>query len=394
MNILTSIRSFLRDDFGAFFDNFEDFYQNNVLSLVQGILSRKHSSISSIAKDELVDLSHTTLTRFVNGHDEFWSLLDKKITENTLKNFKNKPLLLVVDDTQLPRRSKKIPFVTKAYDHCSNRFQDAQVLLSVGSVSNESFSPLKMMFSNVKGTFKEQQLTKNDQLIQWLKNNSKEIKGSTLLGDSWFSHSYVVEVAFMRYEMNFIGNVRGNYIFRDRATGIVENIAKYTKELPISEFECFETNGKKIYVHETVAKLHSFRIPMKLVVCENESGKRLALVSTNLSLSAIEIVETYLERWNIETYFKSAKQDFGLGKCKLRTDSGQRNWMILIKLSYLIFKEHMEYLKLKSGKHEKMSKQHVFMTIQNALSRLSSNLKRVKEHYDMLETDFSMKAVT
>ena len=144
-------------------------------------------------------------------------------------------------------------------------------------------------------------------------------------------------------------------------------------------------------MHETISEVHSFRISMKLVVCENESGKRLALISTDLSMSAIEIVETYLERWNIETYFKSAQQDFGLGKCKLKTDLRQQNWMILIKLAYLIFKEHMEYL---IAIVEKVSKQHVFMTIQDALSRLSSNLKKVKEHYDMLETDFSMKAVT
>jgi hypothetical protein len=392
MSILTSIHSFLRHDFGDFFDNFEDFYQNNVLSLVQGILSKKHSSISSIAKDELVDLSHTTLTRFVNGHVEFWSLLDKKIREKTLKSFEDKPMLLVVDDTQLPRRSKKIPFTTKAYDHCSNRFQDAQVLLTIGSVSNGTFSPLEMLFSNVKGKSKEQQVTKNDQLVQWLKDNSKEIKGSTLLGDSWFSHSYVVETAVMRYKMNFIGSVKGSYIFRDRATDIVEKISKYTKELHISEFECFEIDGEKIYVHETIAELHSFRIPMKLVICEDESGRRLALVGTDLNMSAIEIVETYLERWNIETYFKSAKQDFGLGKCKLRTDLGQRNWMILVKLAYLIFKEHMEYLI--KAKVEKVSKRYVFMVIRDALSCLSSNLKKTKEHFGMLETDFSMNMVT
>jgi hypothetical protein len=390
MNILTSIRSFLRKDFGSFFDNFEEFYQNNVLSIVQGILSGKHSSISSIAKDELVNLSHTTLTRFVNSHGEFWFLLDKKITENTLKNFKNRPMLLVVDDTQLPRRSKKVPFTVKAYDHCSNRFQDAQVLLTIGTVSNGTFSPLEMLFSNVKGKSKAQQLTKNDQLVQWLKDNSEKVKGSTLLGDSWFSHSYVVEVAVMRYEMNFIGSVKGSYVFRDRATGIVEKISKYSKELPISEFECFEIEGKKIYVHETIAELHSFRIPMKLVVCEDESGRRLALVSTNLNMSAIEVVETYLERWNVETYFKSAKQDFGLGKCKLRTDSGQQNWMILVKFAYLIFKEHVEYLK---AKVKKVSKRYVFMIIRDALSCLASRLKKAKEHFGMLETYFSMEAV-
>jgi hypothetical protein len=144
-------------------------------------------------------------------------------------------------------------------------------------------------------------------------------------------------------------------------------------------------------VHETIAELHSFRIPMKLVICEDESGRRLALVGTDLNMSAIEIVETYLERWNIETYFKSAKQDFGLGKCKLRTDLGQQNWMILVKLAYLIFKEHMEYLK---AKVEKVSKRYVFMVIRDALSCLFSNLKKTKEHFDMLETDFSMNMVT
>ena len=87
MNILTSIRSFLEKDFEAF-------YLEDLLGLVQGIISKKHSSVSSISKDALIDLSHTTLTRFMNGHEEFWSELDKEIMTWILEQFNSKPMIL------------------------------------------------------------------------------------------------------------------------------------------------------------------------------------------------------------------------------------------------------------------------------------------------------------
>ena len=65
--------------------------------------------------------------------------------------------------------------------------------------------------------------------------------------------------------------------------------------------------------------------------------------------------------------------------------------MILIKIAYLIFKEHMEYLK----KHMKVvSKQDVFNIIQNALSCLSSDQIDVKSDYDLLETNFQIEEAT
>ena len=186
MNILTSIERFLNHHFSSFFDNIEEFYYKNTSAIVQGILSRQHSSISSIAKDKLIGLSHSTLTRFVNGHKEFWDALRNKINANIFKDVRNKPFLLVVDDTQIPRRGKHIPFATKSYDHFSGRFQNAQVVLTVGIIKDNAFSPIDMLFSNVEGDVENQQMTKNDQLITCMKKHGKEIKEATLLGDSWF----------------------------------------------------------------------------------------------------------------------------------------------------------------------------------------------------------------
>ncbi|MGC9140175.1 transposase [Athalassotoga sp.] len=182
-----------------------------------------------------------------------------------------------------------------------------------------------------------------------------------------------------------------NYICHDVKTGFIRKISKYVEGLSESEFECVEINDEKIYVHEVVVEIQDFRFPMKIVVCKDESGRQIVLVSTDISMSGIEIVSTYLERWDIETYFKSAKQEFNLGKCKLRTESGQRHWMILIKISYLIFKEHMEYVKKDM---EVVSKQDVFNIIQNALSCLSSDQSNVKSDYNLLEINFEIKDAT
>jgi hypothetical protein len=60
-------------------------------------------------------VAHTTLTRFVNGHPSFWKNLEKLIQKVILSTSSEK-MILVVDDTQLARRSKKIPFTTPTYD--------------------------------------------------------------------------------------------------------------------------------------------------------------------------------------------------------------------------------------------------------------------------------------
>jgi len=67
--------------------------------------------------------------------------------------------------------------------------------------------------------------------------------------------------------------------------------------------------------------------------------------------------------------------------------TSQRHWMILMKIAYLIFKEHMVYLEKRK---RTVNKQDVFNLIDNALSCLSSTLNNVRGNYDLLEKDFEI----
>jgi hypothetical protein len=53
-----------------------------------------HRSISSIARDPLNKVAHTTLTRFVNGHPNFWKNLEKLIQKVILSTSSEKMIWL------------------------------------------------------------------------------------------------------------------------------------------------------------------------------------------------------------------------------------------------------------------------------------------------------------
>ena len=58
------------------------------------------------------------------------------------------------------------------------------------------------------------------------------------------------------------------------------------------------------------------RLPVRLVYVRNKNKRSdyLVLVSTDLTLSEEEIIQTYGKRWNIEVFFKMCKSYLKLGK--------------------------------------------------------------------------------
>jgi len=68
-------------------------------------------------------------------------------------------------------------------------------------------------------------------------------------------------------------------------------------------------------------------------VAELDDGRRTTLISSDTELSSEAIFLYYLHRWSIESYFKTAKQHFSLGKAGLSTEDGHKHWIILVILA-------------------------------------------------------------
>ena len=61
---------------------------------------------------------------------------------------------------------------------------------------------------------------------------------------------------------------------------------------------------------------------VRLVISRNEKGEYVFLVTDHLRLPMIEVIRRYDLRWDIECYFRDAKQHLGLGDYQMRSLQG------------------------------------------------------------------------
>jgi len=378
MNILTSIEAFVKYHFGEYFENIMTFYLKDMLILIQGLISERCDSISKIANNPLNKRAHTTLTRFLNHHDTFWNEMEKRFQE--VIQCPGVPNVVIADDSLLEKRGKQIPYVSKAYDHCTHHFKNAQTILTIGKNIDGLFYPLEILFSENKEKFPnkgkktlqanqkaQQQQTKNDQLVKCLKAHPENT--DVIVADSWYTNAYLIEACHDWIHSTFIGQLKGNLILRVAHKRMNVNALVSTSKMN----RCVHLNGKTIQYRSYNVQIQSIRIPVKIVVTQLENGARAALVSSDSQLSGEDIIRYYAQRWSIESFFKMAKQNLGLGDCHLRSQKAHRHYMILVSIAYLIFNDLKTYydsqVKLKK-ESQRVSNSQVFFAIELALSCL------------------------
>lgn len=79
-------------------------------------------------------------------------------------------------------------------------------------------------------------------------------------------------------------------------------------------------------------------LPVKLVFVQNRNKRRewLAILSTDLTVSADEVVRVYGMRWSIETFFKFTKSYLKLG-----TEFQSRSFDMLISHTTVVFSRYL-----------------------------------------------------
>jgi len=369
MTIVPLIQRIVKNRFGTYFNGIESFYLKNFLILIQGLLSKDHTSISAIAADEHYHIAHTTLTRFLQSHEGFWNALKslllslfRRDMEEPLEESNRYSRVLIIDDTLVTRRGKKIPFASRQYDHCDNRFTHGQVILTVGEIKNKTFQPLDMLFSKSSEEERGSSGSKIDMAISWLKHN--EVRHAVVIADSWYTNAPLIESCKQWFDSDFIGQLKSTIILC--VDGQVIKAGTLLSDSTMNRST--RLGGKTIHYHSYLAHILSIRIPVKIVVTELEDHSRAILTSTDTQLSSERIIQYYSLRWSIESFFKFAKQNLSLSKCQIRSEQAQKHYMILVSIAYLIFNDLIEMIQTKQ---ENVPHHKIFYAIRVAVSILA-----------------------
>ena len=299
------------------------------------VMNKRQSSFLKQSSDAY---GKDTYYRFIQSKRYNWRKLLLLSTKSLIAKIeplqkKTEPGLLIIDDTIEIKRGKQIEGSCKSLwsnkEHrCINglniislNFTDAHSTfqLDFAIVMNKSrrkglntFSNALHHRSNAYARRVESTRGKNTLAVEMLKRALDQgITADYLLVDSWYAKpNFIkeakdegVDVVARIANNNTIWNFKGKHKTLNSMYGALSKIKnEKTGYHGKIQYHYFDTIGE----HKTLGKV-------KLVFLH--TGKELiVLISTDLSLSGKEIIETYKKRWNIEQGYKDLREYFGLGK--------------------------------------------------------------------------------
>jgi hypothetical protein len=270
---------------------------------------------------------------------------------------------LIADDTDLPKRGRCFELLSRIYSHVTHTFNYGFKGLMLGYHDGKSFFGLDFSLHGEKGKDKDKPFgltkkqskkrlrvkrpkqsygqqrvneyfkTKTEMLIEMIRRAiSSGIQFDYLLTDSWFTNFELIKfIATRKMKCFFPGMVKnGNtkYLFKGKQLKFGEILKMYKHSQKAGYSKKLNCN-----CYEALVILNGFEI--KLFFCRTtKRSKWHGLLTTNTQLSFEEAFEIYVTRWNIEVFFKEAKQLLRLGKCESRHFEAQIAATTLCLLQY------------------------------------------------------------
>lgn len=315
--------------------------------------------------DRAADLpGKDVIYRFLNQASFAWRRFLQALSLRIVRHFESlissqRIRVFIIDDSVLSRnRSKKAELLARVFDHSTGKFTKGYTMLTLGWSDGFSFAPLDfVMLSSAKIT---------NRLCEMASNLSKRSQGYKRRMEA-FSRKPDAVVALLERALR--AGFSADYVLMDSWFTQAPLLRELTiKGLPVIGMvkemkQRYLVQGKRLTLREVfqslpVSKAKDIKgsvivqtacgLPVKLVFVRNRNKKRewLAILSTDVTLDATEVVRIYGMRWSIETFFKVTKSYLKLG-----TEFQGRSFDGLISHTTIVFSRYiaMEYERRQSS---------------------------------------------
>ena len=211
-------------------------------------------------------------------------------------------------------------------------------------------------------------------------NQLNKLKFQTILWDSWFSSNENFVFVHEELKKTFIGAIKSN-----RKVALTQTDKLNGKFKKVSELEWHKAQTRIVYLPGL-----DFPLLMAKQVFTNKdhSTGELFLVSNDQNLTAFELFDTYGERWGIEVFHRSLKQNVGLEKSPTKYEVTQKNHIFAAMLAWL----KLERLSLiHQSTHDGFKSKLYVKALRAAFDELQ-NLKQTIKKISKPQTKLSLKA--
>jgi hypothetical protein len=300
----------------------------------------KETHTSSMVQSLSFSFLHRSLssfTRFLGQN--VWAL--EEVAGTALEQFFHRlrikthsVLFLIVDDTIIHKSGKKIPGCAWHRDHAQKAFVFGHQWVLFALLYQDFLLPLWAKLYHPKGTQGcgpfQTKITMAKRMLQTFR---LPIPCKVyLLADSWYWAKELAQLC-RKYGYHMISQLK--------TTSVVFMDGKKTKVTTFSDISsAYREVSVFIYGKNKTLKIARFvgiiqgLGKVAVVVVKEKRKKASYLVSTNLHLSALDIVKYYAKRWKIEQMIKDLKQRLGFGHYQVRNPQAIQRHVALVLLSY------------------------------------------------------------
>ncbi len=270
---------------------------------------------------------------------------------HTLRIKAHSVLFLVVDDTIAEKTGKKIPGCTWHRDHTQKTYVFGHQWVLFALLYKDFLLPLWAKLYHPKGIKGcgpfQTKITLAKRMLQALR---LPIPCKVyLLVDSWY---WAKELALLCRKCGY------HMISQLKSSSVLWMNGERTKVTTLSTItSAYREVSLFLYGKNKTLKIARFVGTIQglgkvaVVVVKKKRKKTSYLVSTNLHLSALDIIKYYAKRWKIEQMIKDLKQRLGFGDYQVRNLQAIQRHVALALLSYcvLILLKILQWLKDKNA---------------------------------------------
>ena len=260
-------------------------------------------------------------------------------------------IVVIIDSTLKARKSKNVQNVQR-YHHGSgfalgHKFVNFVVLCEDGIIPLESLPVFTKKYCKQE---RIKHFTEHAIVESWIKEKAKDyftesqLPELLFLLDSGFD-AKKVQHAIMDVGANFVMSLKSNRIINGKQVSTFFNDKR--RWLPWTSIRLQVGSGqgksRRRYSVRTATDAHLKGFGNVTVVCSrSESTRRRSmkyLATSDLEMTARQIVYWYAKRWSVETWHREIKQNYGFGDCHAQMFSAQESHVNFVLTAYVLQKQ-------------------------------------------------------
>jgi hypothetical protein len=325
------------------------------------------------------EISHDQVTRMLASpkmtSKEWW-----RMVKPTVRQVERADGVIIIDDTIVEKPyTDENEIICWHYDHSKGRNVKGINFLTTLYYVQDVALPVSFEIVSKTETYTDQKtglekrrsaVTKNEYYRQMLTATMRnQILFSYVLNDIWFASAENMRFVKLDLSKDFIMALKGN-----RKVALSEAERANGKYQRIDQLELPEGSTQIVYLEGVPFALH-----LVSQVFTNEDGSTGVryLVTSDLTLTADQIITIYQKRWKVEEYHRSLKQNASLAKSPTRTETTQTNHLVAALWSFV----KIELLKVQTNKNHYQLKAQLYLS---ALQIAFQELRNLQAEFSSL----------